>query len=170
RSILAVLFTETGIIPLVYRRPIIALGYLSYLISLRPNHLATAAYLDSLLLAQAGHPCWFSDLCFVLRSLPVPVQFPPRRLTDDTIAGIRKDLETACGKWLGDTVAGMSSRLPLIQGRLERNERDQLVANPLKLRQYLHIPVPAHRKSLTRLLLSSHTLGVEILRYAERYR
>ncbi|KAJ7839102.1 hypothetical protein B0H13DRAFT_1513857, partial [Mycena leptocephala] len=172
RSILAVLFTETGIIPLAYRRPIIALGYLSYLISLHPNHLASAAYLDSLLLAQAGHPSWISDLRFVMRSLPVPVQFPPRGLamTEDTIAEVRKDLEHACAKWLGDTVAGMSSRLPLIQGRLERNELGEFVANPLKLRQYLRIPVPAHRKALTRLILSSHTLGVEILRYTERYR
>ncbi|KAJ7932838.1 hypothetical protein B0H13DRAFT_1856818 [Mycena leptocephala] len=52
----------------------------------------------------------------------------------------------------------------------ERNELSEFVANPLKLRQYLRIPVPAHQKALTRLLLSSHTLGVEILRYAEWYR
>ncbi|KAJ7081357.1 hypothetical protein B0H15DRAFT_786529, partial [Mycena belliarum] len=40
----------------------------------------------------------------------------------------------------------------------------------LKLRQYLRVSVPAHRKSLTRLYLSSHTLAIEILRYKERYR
>ncbi|KAJ7603619.1 hypothetical protein DFH06DRAFT_1022110, partial [Mycena polygramma] len=38
----------------------------------------------------------------------------------------------------------------------------------LKLRQYLRVPVPAHRKALTRLVLSCHTLGIEILRYTER--
>lgn len=148
------------------------LGYLSYLISLPPNHLASAAYLDSLLLAQAGQPGWFSDLRFVMRWLPVPVTFPSRGMavTEDTIAEARTGLELACAKWPGDIVVGMPSRLPLIQRRPERDEHGEFVANPLKLRQYLRIPVPAHRKALTRLLLSSHTLGVEILRYAERYR
>ena len=41
---------------------------------------------------------------------------------------------------------------------------------PLKIRQYLRVPVPAHRKALARLYLSAHRLGIEILRYAERYR
>ncbi|KAJ7328748.1 hypothetical protein DFH08DRAFT_709371, partial [Mycena albidolilacea] len=63
-----------------------------------------------------------------------------------------------------------SSRLPLIQGRLERNEDGDFVQMPVKLRQYLRVPVPAHRKALTRLYLSAHRLGVEVLRYKERYR
>jgi hypothetical protein len=65
-----------------------------------------------------------------MRSLPVPVQFPPRGLavTQDTIAEVCKDLEHACAKWLGDTIARMSSQLPLIQGRLERNELGEFVA------------------------------------------
>ncbi|KAJ7144692.1 hypothetical protein C8R46DRAFT_823739, partial [Mycena filopes] len=168
RSILAVLFTETGISPLLYRRPMVALRYLSYLTTLPPNHLASAAYLDSMLLSQAGHACWISDLRLVLQSLPVPILSSLRGLTVDTIADLRTELNAACEKWLGDTAASMSSRLPLIQGRLEKNEDGKFVANALKFRQYLRIPVPAHRKALTRLLLSSHTLSVEILRYDER--
>ncbi len=35
---------------------------------------------------------------------------------------------------------------------------------------YLLVPVPAHRKALVRLLTSSHTLAVEVLRWAERRR
>ncbi|KAJ7230887.1 hypothetical protein C8J57DRAFT_996420, partial [Mycena rebaudengoi] len=68
-SILAPLFTETGILPLTYRRPFLALGYLIYLIDLAPTHLAKVAYLDSLSLAPSGMPCWFSDLRIVLASL-----------------------------------------------------------------------------------------------------
>ncbi|KAJ7492151.1 hypothetical protein FB451DRAFT_958309, partial [Mycena latifolia] len=68
-SILAILFTETGVTPLSYRRPFLALGYLIYLITLPPNHLANAAYLDSLVLSNFGHPCWITDLQFVLQSL-----------------------------------------------------------------------------------------------------
>jgi hypothetical protein len=40
----------------------------------------------------------------------------------------------------------------------------------MKLRLYLRVPVPAHRKALTRILLSSHSLAVELLRYQERHR
>jgi hypothetical protein len=40
----------------------------------------------------------------------------------------------------------------------------------MKLRLYLCIPVPAHRKALMCILLSSHSLGVELLRYQERLR
>ncbi|KAJ7037061.1 hypothetical protein C8F04DRAFT_999416 [Mycena alexandri] len=170
RSILAVLFSETGVVPLAYRRPIIALGYLIYLITLPENHFATAAYLDSILLARSGHPCWFSDLRFVLQKLPVPVQLSLGDLTADGVADIRKALEAACEKWIGETIADMSPRLPLIQGRLECNAESALVPTAAKFRQYLRIPVPAHRKALTRLVLSVHTLSVEILRYDERYR
>ncbi|KAJ7035027.1 hypothetical protein C8F04DRAFT_1221292 [Mycena alexandri] len=164
RSILAVLFSETGVVPLAYRRPIIALGYLIYLITLPENHFATAAYLDSILLARSGHPCWFSDLRFVLQKLPVPVQLSLGDLTADGVADIRKALEAACEKWIGETIADMSPRLPLIQGRLECNAESALVPTAAKFRQYLRIPVPAHRKALTRLVLSAHTLSVEILR------
>ncbi|KAJ7165321.1 hypothetical protein C8R46DRAFT_841280, partial [Mycena filopes] len=168
RSLLAVLFTETGILPLSYRRPIMALGYLAYLISLPPNHYATAAYRDSLLLAQAGYPCWISDLCLVMRSLPVPVELYTNDLTLDGIAETRKRMKAACEKWLGDTLTTMAFRLPLLQGRLERSDDGKFVANVLKLRQYLRVPLPAHRKALTRLVLSAHTLGIEVLRYVER--
>ncbi|KAJ7368591.1 hypothetical protein DFH08DRAFT_982794 [Mycena albidolilacea] len=37
----------------------------------------------------------------------------------------------------------------------------------MKLRLYLRVPVPAHRKALTRILLSSHSLGIELLRYQD---
>jgi hypothetical protein len=39
-----------------------------------------------------------------------------------------------------------------------------------KLCPYLRVPIPAHRKALTRILLASHTLGIEMLRYRERWR
>ncbi|KAJ7436781.1 hypothetical protein B0H11DRAFT_1754302 [Mycena galericulata] len=168
-SILAILSTETGVIPLTYRRAILALGYLIYLITLPPNHFATAAYLDSLLLARDSHPCWISDLRFVLMSLPVPINLPDGELTAANISDVRKATSTACEKSLGDALEEMASRLPLIQGRLERDEDGKFVKTALKLCLYLRVPVPAHRKALTRLLLSSHTLGIEILRYQERY-
>ncbi|KAK0443103.1 uncharacterized protein EV420DRAFT_1576985 [Desarmillaria tabescens] len=40
----------------------------------------------------------------------------------------------------------------------------------LNRRTYLTTIVPAHRKALTRLFVSSHILAVEVLRWGERYR
>jgi hypothetical protein len=40
----------------------------------------------------------------------------------------------------------------------------------MQLRLYLRVPVPAHRKGLTCILLSSHSLGIQVLRYQERLR
>ncbi|KAJ7482008.1 hypothetical protein FB451DRAFT_974399, partial [Mycena latifolia] len=162
---------------LSYRRPFLALGYLIYLITLPPNHLANAAYLDSLVLSNSGHPCWITDLQFVLQSLPVPIILSSKELDVDKVVEIRKSVLAACEKWLGnltslltDSLARSSSRLPFIQGRLERNDEGKFVQMAIKFRHYLRVPVPAHRKALTRLLLSSHILAIEILRYEERYR
>jgi hypothetical protein len=169
-SILAPLFTETGILPLTYCRPFLALGYLIYLIDLAPTHLAKVAYLDSLSLAASGMPCWFSDLRIVLASLPIPVALPLGPLTSEVIAELRKGVITACQQHYLNSTKELASRLPLIQGRLERNEDGNFVETSLKLQQYLRVPVPAHRKALTRLYVSCHTLGIEVLRYKERYR
>jgi hypothetical protein len=146
-SILSILFTETGVIPLCYRHPILALGYLIYLLTLPPHHLANAAYLDSQLLAAVGYPCWISDLKIVLQSLPVPIELMGD-LTVDSVTNIRKALRGACEKWLGDLTSQYSSRLPLIQGQLECNEDGNFVQMPVKLRHYLRVPVPAHCKAL----------------------
>ncbi|KAJ7038495.1 hypothetical protein C8F04DRAFT_1255777 [Mycena alexandri] len=93
-----------------------------------------------------------------MQSLPIPVELCAQHLSTDAISEIRKSLVSACEKWLSDTISNMSSRLPLLQGRLERNEEGNYVSTALKLRQYLRVPVPAHRKALTRLVLSAHTL------------
>ncbi|KAJ7814705.1 hypothetical protein B0H14DRAFT_3747095 [Mycena olivaceomarginata] len=120
-------------------------------------------------LATAGCPCWISDLRFVLQSLPVPVELP-EQLTVDTVEAVCKALKKAYENWLAALTSQYSSRLPLIQGPLERNEDGDFVQMPVKLRQYLLVPVPVHRKALTRLYLSELRLGVEVLRYKERHR
>jgi hypothetical protein len=50
-STLAILFTETGVMPIKFRHVILAIGYLIYLLSLPPSHFAWAAFEDSLALA-----------------------------------------------------------------------------------------------------------------------
>ncbi|KAG6884897.1 hypothetical protein C0992_005614, partial [Termitomyces sp. T32_za158] len=78
------LFSETGILPLKYRRVILATKYLTYLLSLPPTHYASSALCDSLDLAWAQQLSWAADLAAVLDGLstlgylaqrvPTPVQ------------------------------------------------------------------------------------------------
>ncbi|KAJ7453433.1 hypothetical protein FB451DRAFT_1519751 [Mycena latifolia] len=160
---------ETGVTPVAYHRPWLALGYLIYLITLPLRHLAKVAYLDSLLLSAAGHASWFSDLHIVLQRLP-PIQLPYRQLEVDDVVQIRTNVTTTCAKWLGDLTLQYASHLPLIQERLEKYEKGNFFHMAVKFRHYLSVPIPAHHKALTCLFLSSHTLAIEILRYKEQYR
>ncbi|KAK0231448.1 hypothetical protein IW262DRAFT_1344145 [Armillaria fumosa] len=54
-----------------------------------------------------------------------------------------------------------STRLELIQGRVERTSSGRVTSDPLVFRSYLLLRIPAHRTALTRLLTSNHTLAVE---------
>jgi hypothetical protein len=170
RSVLAVLFSETGIIPLRYRRLSLAIGYLTHLMSLPQNHLAGVAYRDSLQLAIDGHLSWLTDLYYALSHLPVPVLMPFTSLSPNGLIGIKRRLTDSCSTWINDRIASMAGQLPLIQGRVERTADGTMRSSAMKLRLYLRVPVPAHRKALTRILLSSHSLGIEVLRYQERLR
>lgn len=54
-------------------------------------------------------------------------------------------------------------------GRLEKDkDTGKLVKKSLDFRHYLRIKQPEHRKALTRLILSSHSLAVERRRWKER--
>jgi hypothetical protein len=64
----------------------------------------------------------------------------------------------------------MLGHLFFIQGRTDRTASGRLEPVSLKLRTYLRVPVPAHCKALTRILLASHPLRIEMLRYRERLR
>ncbi|KAJ7368592.1 hypothetical protein DFH08DRAFT_982796 [Mycena albidolilacea] len=89
RSVLTVLLSETGVIPLRYRRLSLTIGYLDHLMTLAPTHLAGVAYRDSVRLAQNGRPCWLSDLCYALFHLPVPVLLSMDSLTPDGITDLK---------------------------------------------------------------------------------
>ncbi len=75
RSTLAVLFTETGLWPIRYRRVFLALQYLAYILRKRPL-LTLLALQESVTLYLNGKASWTSDLLHVLRRLPVPVLVP----------------------------------------------------------------------------------------------
>ncbi|KAJ7366395.1 hypothetical protein DFH08DRAFT_678454, partial [Mycena albidolilacea] len=148
----------------------LAIGYLAHLVTLPPNHLAGVAYRDSVQVARDGLSCWLSDLYYALSHLPVPVLMSMTSLTPDGIDDVKHRLNASCSTWIRNKIVSMSERLPLIQGRVKHAVSGSLQPTAMKLRPYLRVPVPAHRKALTRLLLSSHSLGIELLRYRERLR
>ena len=99
RSMLVVLFTETGLMPLQYRRIILALSYLQHLLSLPASHYAHMALRDGLALATAHKPCWVSDLCIVLHHLPhFPVDLPCSlsNMEADNVTTTIRDVEISC--------------------------------------------------------------------------
>jgi hypothetical protein len=63
-----------------------------------------------------------------------------------------------------------SPKLYLLHNRLEPQKDSPPVQKTLHFRHYLSTPINEHRKALTRLLLSSHPLAVERLRWSEHRR
>ena len=69
-SMLATLFTETGIMPLRFHCAMLAIGYLIYLLQLPHSHYAYAALQESKSLLSGGFSCWIGDLNWVIWHLP----------------------------------------------------------------------------------------------------
>jgi hypothetical protein len=169
-AIRAPLFTELGLIPLRYRRLIIALRYLRYLVGLAHDHYAWLALQDSYCLFLDGKQGYWMDLVYALGRLPVPIHLPAlTELTSEKCEALGKSVYTAAMKYLDYQVA-KSPRLYLLRDRLEP-VKDEL-PRPITacLRHYMTLVVNSrHRKALTRLLLGHHCLAIERLRYEERY-
>ncbi|KAI0712862.1 hypothetical protein C8T65DRAFT_532643, partial [Cerioporus squamosus] len=163
RSQLTPLFTETGVWPLCFRRAWLAVKYLAYLLRERPAN-PFRALREAFTLAELGHPSWWSDLRYVLRSLPVPVHipltpFPTVELASNTLAAI----ETALAQHLYDSVAD-SERLPLLRTRFARLPQPPQLRHVCAQQPYLAVKHNEHREAMVRLLTSEHKLAVEELR------
>ncbi|KAJ7835708.1 hypothetical protein B0H13DRAFT_1652547, partial [Mycena leptocephala] len=68
-SMLAILFTETGQMPVRIRRLLLALSRLRYMAALEPSRVVHSALLDSVALLREGKPGWATDLMIMLRRL-----------------------------------------------------------------------------------------------------
>ncbi|KAF8211814.1 hypothetical protein K438DRAFT_1569073, partial [Mycena galopus ATCC 62051] len=151
RSVIAPLYTETGLMPLRFRRVILALNHLRYLTTLKnTGRYVRLAEEDSVNLSDEGKASWVMDLQYVIHNLP----FGPFRIT-------LPNLSTAC------IDNPDSPKLYLLRGRLEPEKDSAPIQKPLHFRHYLNVVNPKHRKALTRLLLSSHCLAIERLRWVE---
>ncbi|GBE82390.1 hypothetical protein SCP_0407740 [Sparassis crispa] len=170
RCQLLVLFSETGILPLKYRRAMLALRYLRHLLILPTDDLAAIALAQAHQLAVNGFPSWVSDLHVVLQRMETPVGFDLHhpltlRCVDDCLHKLTASLEGYVQRELND-----SPRLLLLRQRTELTNDGRHVHHTLAFRHYLRVTCAEHRKALTRLLVSDHALAVEQLRRAERGR
>ncbi|KAJ7181912.1 hypothetical protein C8R46DRAFT_1159228 [Mycena filopes] len=168
-SMRAPLFTELGLVPLRYRRLILTLRYLKYLISLKDTHYARIALEDSYTLYLNGQQGYWMDLAYALCRLRFPVDLPGlHELSAEVCEALGKAVYGAAMRDLQCDVDN-STRLYLLHGRLEPLEKDAPRAITAVLRHYLVLVVnSAHRKALTRILTSQHPLAVERLRYRSR--
>ena len=172
RSVLAPLFSETGILPVRFRRVVLAVGYLAYLLQLPDHHYAHVALRESMSLLRHGFPCWVADLNWVISHLP-------GGLTEDThvedmdiaqLLSLQKLVVKSCDEHLNSMLMN-STKCSLLRGRLELGANGGGSTVVRVMRHYLALPIiPAHRKAITSVMFSSHDLAIERLRWRERYR
>ncbi len=173
-SPVAMLFSETGMWPVRYRRLVLALRYWQYALSLPNDHFLSYALADAVSLAVNGKSSWMTDLVHALLRLPHPIYLDvSRHWLPVDIDNLIETVESSCLKDIDDFMASSPKALLLHHcsphaAHLHNDHASQSVVSAF--RSYLLVPVPAHRKALVRLLTSSHTLAVEVLRWAERRR
>jgi hypothetical protein len=169
RSMIAPLFTETGIMPLRVRRLILDLSHLVYFLGLENHTYARAALNSSIELAAMGKKSWAKDL--IKAATRLPFELPELILTKSTtitdIEEYSKTVKTANLEWLQGEI-NSSEKLYLLHGRREP-QKDKGPAQIVScMRHYLvMVKTQKHREALTSLLLSTHLLAVEILRYVD---
>ncbi|KAJ7061767.1 hypothetical protein C8F01DRAFT_987168 [Mycena amicta] len=171
RSMRAVLFSETGIWPIQYRRVYLALKNLRHLMGLEgQDRPAYHALLDSLTLARNGHDSWAKDLCTVLSKLHVPVVLDVSQdLTQDAVEIAMKAVRSSMESWIDEEITGSEKVKDLLANRLEWDSSDRkLRYQTLTFRHYLRVKTAAHRIALTRMILSCHSLAIERRRWKER--
>nr|GAT59556.1 predicted protein [Mycena chlorophos] len=94
--------------------------------------------------------------------------YPNDFLNSDRISSIRESLNRASDAAL-QAVIDSSVKCFMLRNRLELSENGVLEPVARRRRHYLTAVInPAHRKALTRLVTSNHSLSVEVQRYGDR--
>ncbi|EPS93077.1 hypothetical protein FOMPIDRAFT_1136852, partial [Fomitopsis schrenkii] len=158
RSRTAVLFTETGVWPLAYRRISLALRYVVYLLNSR-HTLPLAALADSRSTALMGEGSWFGDLRLALRRLPVAVTVDfdlatllSLKYIHDTAKRVQLSLSTHLMQEMR-----YKEGLPLLRVRLMSHQN-------LARREYLAVPNKHDRLALCHLFSGDSPLAIVQLR------
>ncbi|THU95036.1 hypothetical protein K435DRAFT_966617 [Dendrothele bispora CBS 962.96] len=158
-SILAILFSETGLLPVRYRRLQLTLGYLKYL------QYASAAFRHSCALYNNRSSCWIGDVIHTLENLPVPVHVTLQGLlhtksVDAVIEQVAESWESSLRMFIQD-----ATRTLVLRKRVEYDSKGVMREYRLwAYRSYLDlIRVPTHRKAYFRFVTSNHHFAIELL-------
>jgi hypothetical protein len=170
RSMIIPLFTETSLVPLQFRRIILTLGYLCYPTGLPIECYAKGAYMDSVKLAKENKVPWAMDLQYIFLDLPFHVHLPDlESISPLQVDEVVKVFKVKMEDYIQSELES-SPKLYLLQNRLEPVKDCSPSHKTLHFRHYLSVPNSVHRKALTSLLLSTHPLALECLRWMEHRR
>ncbi|KAJ7714236.1 hypothetical protein B0H14DRAFT_2248657, partial [Mycena olivaceomarginata] len=113
---------------------------------------------------------WFNDLRVVLSRLHIAVQFDiSLEVTVEYVETVMKNVKLSMEAWIDSEIESSSRVRDLLVGRLEMdNDSQKLVKKSLDFRHYLRVKTADHRRPLTRMILSGHSLAVERRRWKER--
>ncbi|KAI4528164.1 hypothetical protein K525DRAFT_263567 [Schizophyllum commune Loenen D] len=159
RSMRAIIFSETGILPILHRRLILALRFYKRMLDLPADTIAAHAFRDALALYAAGRPGWIGDLATGLRRLePIAVhvdflQVRSATHVDTVIASVEASAHDGVRRELA-----AASRTHLLRNRVEADKRGRQSSQAIQYRAYLDVETPHHRKALTRALTGEHSL------------
>ncbi|KAJ6465734.1 hypothetical protein C8R45DRAFT_752045, partial [Mycena sanguinolenta] len=173
RSMTAILFSETGLEPIRYRRIRQLLNYLLHLVVLVPDtRLVADGLRDSVELAKQNKISWINDIRLVLSRLPVPIYWDLSRadaLSKATVEGLLKSLTNSLEEYIQASILSYSKTRNLFGQRLEMIDKKP-VKKVLFFRHYLRVSNEKHRRALTHILLSGHALASERMTWADRDR
>ncbi|KZV76683.1 hypothetical protein PENSPDRAFT_569544, partial [Peniophora sp. CONT] len=164
------LFTELDVAPIRYRRAVLSLKYLDYVMHRPQTHLVYAAFCDSLDLYAHGQPSWIGDIAISLSRLDIPVHLPsPALLVRDVVSALTATVHRSMKGWMKRTIKE-SPRLHLMRDRLEPARQGPARRVLMMFRQYLRVPNLDHRRALAQVVCGDTRFAVEIMGWASRYR
>ncbi|KAE9397031.1 hypothetical protein BT96DRAFT_966326 [Gymnopus androsaceus JB14] len=159
-AIVVATYTETGIIPLQFRRLELALRFLSYLLGRPASTYVRAALEESLILDSQGKKSWIGDLKNVIAKwcpdFSLPLTDALLNATDSTIMGNFKECcEKAMHAWIDSELSTrVVSRTYILKLRKEPSANANV----------------KHRKAFTKLITGDHPLAVVRLTWPNNHR
>ncbi|KAJ7714383.1 hypothetical protein B0H16DRAFT_1742684 [Mycena metata] len=108
------------------------------------------------------------ELCFP--RLHIPVKFNiAAEVAVQYVESVMKNVKLSMEAWIDSEIASSSRVQDLLVGRLEVDkDTNESVKKTLDFRHYLRVKTADHRRALTRMILSGHSLAIERRRWKER--
>ncbi|KAJ6459775.1 hypothetical protein C8R47DRAFT_959130, partial [Mycena vitilis] len=172
RSVVAVLFSETGLEPISYRRVQMLLRNLKHLAALGEERLVKNGLIDSLALARQQRMSWLNDIVIVLSTLPVPVYWDVKlasAITVETINTLIADVRHSMNTAINAELRAYHRTRDLLPDRVVWDD-GKWTHKVLAFRAYLRVKNNKHRVALTHAVLSGHALAMERMGWSERYK